>query len=151
MSSICSTLFQCLRRGSGGTSAILDTAEDKKQNATRAENPCGIDVQFGGAKGARTPDLLTASQALSQLSYSPNSRKQRVRFLLYKDMVFLSTAHRHNHSLEMLSKGFPTGNSVYFLAGGLCINQCVVIGVNFQPLCHIIVIVRTNNTSGNRF
>ena len=25
----------------------------------------------GGAEGARTPDLLTASQALSQLSYSP--------------------------------------------------------------------------------
>ena len=26
---------------------------------------------FGGAGGARTPDLLTASQTLSQLSYSP--------------------------------------------------------------------------------
>ena len=27
--------------------------------------------EFGGAKGDRTPDLLTASQALSQLSYGP--------------------------------------------------------------------------------
>ena len=26
----------------------------------------------GGAKGSRTPDLLNAIQALSQLSYSPN-------------------------------------------------------------------------------
>lgn len=27
--------------------------------------------QFGGAEGDRTPDLMTASHALSQLSYSP--------------------------------------------------------------------------------
>ena len=26
---------------------------------------------FGGAKGDRTPDLMTASHALSQLSYGP--------------------------------------------------------------------------------
>ncbi len=26
---------------------------------------------IGGAEGARTPDLMTASHALSQLSYSP--------------------------------------------------------------------------------
>ncbi|RZB37879.1 MAG: hypothetical protein SRB2_00981 [Desulfobacteraceae bacterium Eth-SRB2] len=26
---------------------------------------------FGGAEGGRTPDLMTASHALSQLSYSP--------------------------------------------------------------------------------
>ncbi len=28
-------------------------------------------LSYGGAEGARTPDLLAASQALSQLSYSP--------------------------------------------------------------------------------
>ena len=28
-------------------------------------------VQFGGAKGARTPNLSIANAALSQLSYSP--------------------------------------------------------------------------------
>jgi hypothetical protein len=27
---------------------------------------------FGGARGSRTPDLLNAIQALSQLSYGPN-------------------------------------------------------------------------------
>ncbi len=37
------------------------------------ENPCGSrGLEFGGAREGRTPDLLTASQALSQLSYSPN-------------------------------------------------------------------------------
>ena len=29
--------------------------------------------QIGGAEGARTPGLMTASHALSQLSYSPDS------------------------------------------------------------------------------
>lgn len=28
--------------------------------------------KFGGAKGSRTPDLLHAMQALSQLSYGPD-------------------------------------------------------------------------------
>jgi hypothetical protein len=31
----------------------------------------GILIPFGGAEGGRTPDLLNAIQALSQLSYSP--------------------------------------------------------------------------------
>jgi hypothetical protein len=30
---------------------------------------------FGGAEGDRTPGLMTASHALSQLSYSPNFQK----------------------------------------------------------------------------
>ena len=30
-------------------------------------------INFGGAKGDRTPDLYTASVALSQLSYSPKN------------------------------------------------------------------------------
>ena len=30
-----------------------------------------INVLFGGARGSRTPDLLNAIQALSQLSYGP--------------------------------------------------------------------------------
>ena len=34
----------------------------------------------GGAKGDRTPDLLRARQALSQLSYGPiNGREDRIR------------------------------------------------------------------------
>ncbi len=34
------------------------------------------DMTFGGAEGDRTPDLLSAIQALSQLSYSPDWRRQ---------------------------------------------------------------------------
>jgi hypothetical protein len=30
---------------------------------------------IGGAEGARTPDLMTASHALSQLSYSPGKKE----------------------------------------------------------------------------
>ena len=32
-----------------------------------------IIFSFGGDEGDRTPDLLTASQTLSQLSYAPNA------------------------------------------------------------------------------
>ena len=32
---------------------------------------CGKSEEVGGAKGSRTPDLLNAIQALSQLSYGP--------------------------------------------------------------------------------
>ena len=35
---------------------------------------CGAGEGSGGAKGIRTPDLHTASVALSQLSYSPTPR-----------------------------------------------------------------------------
>ena len=34
-------------------------------------NPEGLYIHDGGDEGDRTPDLLTASQALSQLSYAP--------------------------------------------------------------------------------
>lgn len=34
-------------------------------------------VAFGGDKGVRTPDLMTASHALSQLSYIPMGRRKR--------------------------------------------------------------------------
>ena len=36
------------------------------------EWPC---IHDGGDEGDRTPDLLTASQALSQLSYAPVTRR----------------------------------------------------------------------------
>ena len=46
-------------------------------------------VSNGGDKGIRTPDLLTASQALSQLSYIPgwwamHKTPGRLLFLQYK-------------------------------------------------------------------
>ena len=34
-------------------------------------NSEGLYIHDGGDEGDRTPDLLTASQALSQLSYAP--------------------------------------------------------------------------------
>jgi hypothetical protein len=41
-----------------------------------AANPSSSFSFFGGAEGARTPDLMTASHALSQLSYSPENEAQ---------------------------------------------------------------------------
>ena len=35
----------------------------------------GLCIHDGGDEGNRTPDLLTASQALSQLSYAPVTRR----------------------------------------------------------------------------
>ncbi len=32
-------------------------------------------IRYGGAKEARTPDLLNAIQALYQLSYDPNQKR----------------------------------------------------------------------------
>ena len=38
-------------------------------------NSEGLYIHDGGDEGDRTPDLLTASQALSQLSYAPVTRR----------------------------------------------------------------------------
>ena len=52
-------------------------------------NPEGLCIHDGGDEGDRTPDLLTASQALSQLSYAPVTRRYyRGRFLVVQE-VFL--------------------------------------------------------------
>ena len=49
----------------------------------------GLCIHDGGDEGDRTPDLLTASQALSQLSYAPVTRRYyRGRFLVVQE-VFL--------------------------------------------------------------
>ena len=40
---------------------------------------------IGGAEGNRTPDLLNAIQALSQLSYNPKSNQTRV-FIAHKNI-----------------------------------------------------------------
>ena len=37
----------------------------------------GVIAGGGGAEGNRTPDLLIANEALSQLSYSPDPREAR--------------------------------------------------------------------------
>jgi hypothetical protein len=49
--------------------ALSLATREPKISAIVAVMPGGI----GGAEGDRTPDLMTASHALSQLSYGPNS------------------------------------------------------------------------------
>jgi hypothetical protein len=46
---------------------------------------------IGGAEGDRTPDLMTASHALSQLSYGPPTNKYRnSKFLMQSSVAFRS-------------------------------------------------------------
>ena len=49
--------------------------EDRHESAASWVTPSSINLQridfIGGAEGDRTPDLMTASHALSHLSYSP--------------------------------------------------------------------------------
>ena len=45
---------------------------DMKKSLRNYEGLC---IHDGGDEGNRTPDLLTASQALSQLSYAPVTRR----------------------------------------------------------------------------
>ena len=46
-------------------------------------------IHDGGDEGDRTPDLLTASQALSQLSYAPVTRRYyRGRFLVVQEVFW---------------------------------------------------------------
>ena len=52
------------------------------------EWPC---IHDGGDEGNRTPDLLTASQALSQLSYAPVTRRYYKRMLCLMQEVFVET------------------------------------------------------------
>ena len=56
---------------------------EKKRGASQLANPL---IFFGGAEGDRTPDLMNAIHALSQLSYSPNEQQE----LIYQKPVFLS-------------------------------------------------------------
>ena len=50
----------------------------------------GLCIHDGGDEGDRTPDLLTASQALSQLSYAPVTRQYyRGRFPLMQGLFWV--------------------------------------------------------------
>ena len=49
-------------------------------------------IHDGGDEGDRTPDLLTASQALSQLSYAPvTKRYYRGRFLVVQEVFWIDS------------------------------------------------------------
>ena len=61
-------------------------------------NTEGLCIHDGGDEGDRTPDLLTASQALSQLSYAPVTRQYyRGRLSLMQGLFWLN----------LLLTGFP--------------------------------------------
>lgn len=62
---------------------------------------CGCFL-FGGEYEARTRDLLHAMQALSQLSYAPDS----LQMVLYKSLSYLSTGISH----KICAKKSPTLN-----------------------------------------
>ena len=52
----------------------------------------GLCIHDGGDEGDRTPDLLTASQALSQLSYAPvTGRYYRGRFSLMQGLFWVES------------------------------------------------------------
>ena len=52
--------------------------------------PEGLCIHDGGDEGDRTPDLLTASQALSQLSYAPvTTRYYRGRFTVVQEVFWV--------------------------------------------------------------
>ena len=57
-------------RGATGASRPLGF-EPPYLHQRKKASLCEAFVFFGGDKGARTPDLMTASHALSQLSYIP--------------------------------------------------------------------------------
>ena len=48
--------------------------QQEKKGVTQEAVAVPPTVHFGGAEGTRTPDLLLAKEALSQLSYSPTSK-----------------------------------------------------------------------------
>ena len=55
------------------------TVGAETENATAMGHKDLRIVGSGGAEGDRTPDLLTASQVLSQLSYCPESERDHMR------------------------------------------------------------------------
>ena len=61
-----------LQTAQEGAVRIIRSAQvrDLKNGLPRSANPL---ISLDGAAGDRTPDLMTASHALSHLSYSPNA------------------------------------------------------------------------------
>ena len=55
-------------------------------------NSEGLCIHDGGDEGDRTPDLLTASQALSQLSYAPvTGSYYRGMFLVVQEFFWIES------------------------------------------------------------
>ena len=58
-------------------------------NKTASHQTYGFIYKIGGAKEDRTPDLLNAIQALSQLSYNPNVFKRDNKDFFYNVNIFI--------------------------------------------------------------
>ena len=65
------TAFRGNENGKGTPSGVPQPIHKRKLILVKEEFDAS---SFGGDEGNRTPDLLTASQALSQLSYAPVTR-----------------------------------------------------------------------------
>ena len=66
------TAFRGNENGKGTPSGVPQPIHKRKLILVKEEFDAS---SFGGDEGDRTPDLLTASQALSQLSYAPVTRR----------------------------------------------------------------------------
>ncbi len=65
---------RCPQRAQLGTGATRAFDNGAAEAGRRSQNGSSCGSFFDGARGTRTPDLLGAIQALSQLSYSPLHR-----------------------------------------------------------------------------
>ena len=66
----------------------MDCGVDTYEKSLRFSE--GLCIHDGGDEGDRTPDLLTASQALSQLSYAPVTRRYyRGRSLVVQEVFWI--------------------------------------------------------------
>ena len=90
-----------------------------KDPETAKENPAGAECcsggvfkKSGGAKGDRTPDLLNAIQALSQLSYGPRCSPQADPWALPRGAVVPRASGRS-------SPASPAVSAVYAARGGV--------------------------------
>ena len=61
-----------MRASAAGSQPVQNKQKASTMDAFLVDN-------IGGAEGDRTPDLMTASHALSQLSYGPKESKSNVR------------------------------------------------------------------------
>ena len=79
----------------------------KASHSDRCEKRCGCAASAGtsqsGARGTRTPDLLGAIQALSQLSYSPRARRGAARGGCSLDQSRRGEAARAGTALQLPS------------------------------------------------
>ena len=85
-----------------GIRGVRDKASSDERFVTHSVSENGLGrLESGGREGIRTPGLLVANEALSQLSYSPTSSK----FILAKHQCLANTrSHGANTKFETRDK-----------------------------------------------